>query len=139
MQILKNQIAALVSEAAEKLFAPATLAAEDVKDMLEYPADSAMGDIALPCFKLSRSLRRSPVQIAASLCERVNGGCIEKVEAVGGYLNLTEAIRLKAYGEEKAEDWLENFKLTHGKAPGRNDLCSCGSGKKYKFCCIDKQ
>ena len=22
---------------------------------------------------------------------------------------------------------------------GRNDLCSCGSGKKYKKCCADKQ
>lgn len=50
-----------------------------------------------------------------------------------------EAVRLKAYGEEKAEDWLELYKLTHGKAPGRNDPCSCGSGKKYKFCCLDKQ
>ena len=24
-------------------------------------------------------------------------------------------------------------------AQGRNDLCSCGSGKKYKKCCADKQ
>lgn len=22
---------------------------------------------------------------------------------------------------------------------GRNDLCPCGSGKKYKRCCLDKQ
>ena len=22
--------------------------------------------------------------------------------------------------------------------PGRNDLCICGSGKKFKKCCIDK-
>lgn len=22
-------------------------------------------------------------------------------------------------------------------APGRNDLCPCGSGKKYKKCCMD--
>ena len=25
------------------------------------------------------------------------------------------------------------------KAPGRNDPCPCGSGKKYKKCCIDKE
>jgi preprotein translocase subunit SecA len=25
--------------------------------------------------------------------------------------------------------------LVKGKKPGRNDLCSCGSGKKYKRCC----
>ncbi|GIN73657.1 anaerobic sulfatase maturase [Bacillus sp. J14TS2] len=24
----------------------------------------------------------------------------------------------------------------HGKLPGRNDLCACGSGKKYKHCCL---
>ena len=24
-------------------------------------------------------------------------------------------------------------------AQGRNDLCSCGSGKKYKKCCADKR
>jgi uncharacterized protein YecA (UPF0149 family) len=24
------------------------------------------------------------------------------------------------------------------KEPGRNDPCPCGSGKKYKQCCIDK-
>jgi hypothetical protein len=23
--------------------------------------------------------------------------------------------------------------------PGRNDLCSCGSGKKFKKCCANKQ
>lgn len=22
-----------------------------------------------------------------------------------------------------------------GAVPGRNDLCPCGSGKKYKYCC----
>lgn len=25
------------------------------------------------------------------------------------------------------------------KKPGRNDLCSCGSGKKFKKCCEAKQ
>ncbi|MBW2099144.1 MAG: SEC-C domain-containing protein [Deltaproteobacteria bacterium] len=23
------------------------------------------------------------------------------------------------------------------KKPGRNELCPCGSGKKYKKCCLD--
>lgn len=29
-------------------------------------------------------------------------------------------------------------KLVLGKV-GRNDPCPCGSGKKYKHCCINKQ
>lgn len=28
--------------------------------------------------------------------------------------------------------------LIKEKTPGRNDLCHCGSGKKYKKCCMDK-
>jgi hypothetical protein len=24
------------------------------------------------------------------------------------------------------------------KLPGRNDLCPCGSGKKYKHCCLNR-
>ncbi|HCX44189.1 MAG TPA: hypothetical protein DHN18_06025 [Oscillibacter sp.] len=28
--------------------------------------------------------------------------------------------------------------MVHGKI-GRNDYCPCGSGKKYKFCCIEIQ
>ena len=29
-----------------------------------------------------------------------------------------------------------NIKIDH--KPGRNDLCHCGSNKKYKKCCLDK-
>jgi len=25
--------------------------------------------------------------------------------------------------------------IIHGKLPGRNDPCPCGSGKKFKSCC----
>ena len=47
-----------------------------------------MGDIALPCFKLAKTLRRSPVQIASTLAPLVSGEAIEKAEAVNGYLNI---------------------------------------------------
>ena len=88
MQILKNTAAELVSEAAGKLFAPATLTADDVREMLEYPPDGAMGDLALPCFKLSKSLRRSPMEIASRLAEAISHPAFVSVEAVGGYLNF---------------------------------------------------
>lgn len=35
---------------------------------------------------------------------------------------------------EEIVDW--NYKLPPVKKPGRNDKCPCGSGKKYKQCCI---
>jgi len=88
MQILKQKAATLVSEAANALFAPASLSADEVLAMLEYPPDTAMGDLALPCFKLSKTLRRSPIQIAASLAERISSPDFVSVEAVNGYLNF---------------------------------------------------
>ncbi|MEA4989213.1 MAG: SEC-C metal-binding domain-containing protein [Anaerovorax sp.] len=40
---------------------------------------------------------------------------------------------------EKKEEITKNYKrsktVVKEKAPGRNDLCPCGSGKKYKKCC----
>ena len=50
MQILKNTAAEMISAAASELFAPAVLSADEVRAMLEYPPDGAMGDLALPCF-----------------------------------------------------------------------------------------
>ena len=65
----------------------------EICDMLEYPADRKMGDLALPCFKLSKVLRKAPPMIAQSLCEAVNaipesGEMFEKIENVNGYLNF---------------------------------------------------
>lgn len=66
----------------------AALTETDILNLLEYPPDPAMGDIALPCFKLSRILRRSPVQIADALVPCIGGDCVERAEAVNGYLNI---------------------------------------------------
>ena len=46
--------------------------------------------------------------------------------------------RIRHMGCEKARDWVLQYKMIHGKI-GRNDYCPCGSGKKYKFCCIETQ
>lgn len=43
---------------------------------------------------------------------------------------------LKILGEKYAHSRMESFKKKTGKKKiGRNDLCLCGSGKKYKKCC----
>lgn len=46
--------------------------------------------------------------------------------------------RIRRIGCVKAQDWVLQYKMVHGKI-GRNDYCPCGSGKKYKFCCIEIQ
>ncbi len=90
MQTIKKLIAEQILEAACKVSPDAALTAAEIAAMLEYPPDASMGDLAFPCFRLSKTLRRSPVQIAAALCESLSeASCLEKAEAVGGYLNLT--------------------------------------------------
>ena len=43
--------------------------------------------------------------------------------------------RLKDMGCQKAKDWIKLYKRMRKKI-GRNDICPCGSGKKYKYCCL---
>jgi len=47
-----------------------------------------MGDLALPCFKLSRTLRNAPPRIAAAIAEDFSDEAVARVEVVGGYVNL---------------------------------------------------
>ncbi len=62
---------------------------EQIYEMLEYPSNDAMGDVALPCFKLSKILHKSPAAIASDIAAKFeNNGSIDKVEAVSGYLNF---------------------------------------------------
>jgi len=89
MQSIKKRIAEQIVGAVANINADAQLLTEDVAAMLEYPPDASMGDLAFPCFRLSKTLRRAPVQIAASLAETVKDETISKIEAVNGYLNIT--------------------------------------------------
>ena len=73
MLTLKNTTAERIAALAAELFSVDTLSATDVLAMLEYPPDPAMGDLALPCFRLSKVLRRSPMDIAARLADSLSG------------------------------------------------------------------
>ena len=69
-------------------FGEGLLSTDEIFAMLEYPPDNSMGDIALPCFRLSRTLRRSPVQIAEILAENISCDEFSSVSALNGYLNF---------------------------------------------------
>lgn len=61
----------------------------DVMPLFSTPAESSMGDIALPCFKMAGMLKTSPVNIASDLANLFDSDDVfEKVEAVKGYLNF---------------------------------------------------
>ena len=85
---IKLQIAEKIYDGVKGINPDAQLSVQDIAAMLEYPPDANMGDLAFPCFKLSKTLRRSPVQIAATIAEGLSGGAIGSAEAVNGYLNI---------------------------------------------------
>lgn len=64
------------------------LDSEQIAQMFEYPPDSAMGDLAFPCFKLSKALKAPPPAIASMLADSVAIPEVEKAEIAGGYLNM---------------------------------------------------
>lgn len=65
------------------------LSSSDISAMLETPPDPKMGDAALPCFKLAKSLRKAPPKIAAEIAEKISvPDGIERTEIKGGYLNF---------------------------------------------------
>ena len=88
MLIFKKKVAAAIAAVIDEKFGEGLLSSSDVESALEYPPDKAMGDLALPCFRLAKALRRSPVQIAATLAESVSIPEIESAEALNGFLNF---------------------------------------------------
>jgi len=60
-----------------------------VQEWFEVPKKADMGDLAFPCFRLAKTMRKAPPAIAAELKEQlVLPAGIAKAEAVGGYLNF---------------------------------------------------
>ena len=88
MYNFKNTIAKDLLLCLNELSDNINLNVSDILSMFEYPPDSNMGDIAFPCFKLSRILRKAPPVIAKELSEKFNSSVASKIEAVNGYLNI---------------------------------------------------
>ena len=88
MQNIKINIAQKIADKILADNSAVEISGADILAMFEYPPDPALGDLALPCFKLSRTLRRSPMQIADAIAEGLSGEEIEKVESVKGYINI---------------------------------------------------
>ena len=63
---------------------------EEIKEYIEIPKDSSMGDYSFPCFKLAKELRKAPVAIANDIKDniQIDKNIIEKIDVVNGYLNV---------------------------------------------------
>lgn len=91
MTEFKHSIASSLKESIAALYPAATISEEEIFEMLEYPPDDTMGDVAFPCFKLSRTLRAAPPKIAENIFSHISEGLptgAEKAQIVGGYINF---------------------------------------------------
>lgn len=63
-----------------------------IQDALEVPRNRELGDLAFPCFTLSKELKKNPAQIAGELGDAVRAELDEsrfdRVAATGPYLNV---------------------------------------------------
>jgi len=85
---LKLTISEKIADALKVLSADGLPTAEELAAMLEYPPDPKLGDFALPCFKLAKSLRKAPPMIANAIKDNLDCEYISGVETAGGYLNM---------------------------------------------------
>lgn len=91
------------------------LSQEEILDTIEIPPERAMGDYAFPCFKLAKTMRKSPVQIAAELAPALHPPMpFHLVEAAGPYVNffVDRAFRVRTLLEE----------VLHKDGYGRSDM-----------------
>ncbi|MBU7320695.1 arginine--tRNA ligase [Paenibacillus oleatilyticus] len=62
---------------------------EALAELIEYPPNPQMGDLSLPCFKLSKQLRKAPQAIAEELkAGWSDNASVQRVDAVSGYFNV---------------------------------------------------
>ncbi len=102
---IKLQIADAVAKKIAAINEATALDAATVAAMLEYPPDANMGDLALPCFKMSKALRMSPVKIADSIADGFECAYVSRAQAINGYFNIFldgEALGKKVISESLA-------------------------------------
>jgi len=100
---------------------------EEIAALLTAPKDLAFADVALPCFRFAKALRKSPVDIAKELAEKISEDLppyLLSCTALNGYLNF------KFSRSNMAEETLLKV-LQEKEQYGKSDI---GAGKTI---CID--
>ena len=104
----------------EKIAEIVDLDANTIVDKIEIPPKSDMGDFAFPCFILSKVMKKAPNLIAVDLAEKINKDNLEKVEALGPYLNFF--LDKSAFGKQVLEGVLQA-----GEEYGNSDIGKGGN------------
>ncbi|NTZ18682.1 arginine--tRNA ligase [Paenibacillus sp. JMULE4] len=89
---------------------------ETLAELIEYPPNPQMGDLSLPCFKLSKQLRKAPQAIAEELKAGWSGhALVSRIDAVSGYFNVY-------LDPEQFASQVVNEVLTQGDRYGAQDI-----------------
>ncbi len=89
MDFIKKETAKAVYSAISDIGYSDLFDINNITEMLEYPPNPENGDLAFPCFRLSKIMRKSPAAIAIDLASKIKiCGTITRFETVGGYLNF---------------------------------------------------
>lgn len=101
----------------------------DPSDVGEAGLRGALLDSVAP-LELPSTARKQCVALCASfLAELEREGRVSGGRALGGYLRALQGAFDAAGGDQKPY-------VRPGSSLSRNDPCACGSGKKYKKCCL---
>ncbi len=93
--------------------------------LVAIPKDSAMGDLCIPCFKLAKEMKKSPMAIADEIAKSVTKSeMIEEVTSVAGFVNFK--FNKIAFAKQTLQEV-----LSKGENYGKSDE---GNGKTV---CID--
>lgn len=89
----RQQIAALMSAALEKMDHTSSISVDDLVGWVEIPRDPSHGDFAFPCFRLAKTFRKNPAEIAKELGAQAQSvkadfPDIGEIQPLGPYLNL---------------------------------------------------
>ncbi len=108
---------------AELFCEPTQLDQHAIYHLLEAPRDSKMGDYALPCFILAKQLKKAPPLIAQQIVDEIEQPAyISKIEAVGGYVNVTID---PAFLAEKTLEPIRTLKRQYGASDEGQNRVVC--------------
>ena len=106
---MKKEITALLHSAIQAAYPDVSGLpdAKEIESFIEIPPDSAMGDFALPCFRLSKSLKKGASVIAEALAQHINAEDIATVRVLGGYVNF--ALNRENYAKKLFDEVQEGY------------------------------
>ncbi|MCI5839607.1 MAG: arginine--tRNA ligase [Peptoniphilaceae bacterium] len=61
---------------------------EKIKELIEIPKNTEMGDFSFPCFILAKSMRKNPAVIAEEIAKNLNSDLFEKINSLNAYINF---------------------------------------------------